>query len=61
MGELDAGDGALALQEARDPCQRLDVPVVPDAEVAKVIRPSRVTAVASAITSPALPMARLPR
>ena len=34
VGELDAGDGPLAVHEPGDPRQRLDVAVVPDPQVA---------------------------
>ena len=33
MGELNAGDGALPFDEARDPLERLEVFVAPDAKV----------------------------
>ena len=33
MGELNAGDRALAFDEARDPFERLEVFVAPDAKV----------------------------
>ena len=61
MGELDAGDRALRGDEAGDGGPRLRVRVGPDAGVVGADPALGLTAVASAITSPAPPTARLPR
>ncbi len=61
VGQLDPGDRALGFDETGDAMQRLDMRVAPDAEVVSGDAPSGNTAVASTITRPAPPTARLPR
>jgi len=61
VGELHAGVAALAVNEADDARQRLDVRVLPEPHVLRRDAASAVTAVASVSTTAAPPTARLPR
>ena len=61
VGELNAGVGALRVQEGGDAGERRDVLVLPQTKVLRADTGFGATAVASVKTSPAPPTARLPR
>ncbi len=61
MGKLNARHRALTVDEPRDARERLDVLIVPDTQILRRDAPLGQAAVASTMTSPAPPAARLPR
>ena len=61
VGQLHSGYASLFMNKTDDSTQHFDVPVGPDAEILRADASLGKNGVASVMTSPAPPTARLPR